>query len=293
MSRKVLCIYHGNCDDGFGAAHAVYTKFQELDHMELTFHKGIYGEAPPLGLIDSDTTVYIVDFSYKNEVLVDIAAKADQVILIDHHLSFEQQMPWPVLPNLSIVFDMEHSGAWLTWNYLFPDDIPYYIEHIQDNDLWKFKLPQTKEFIAGLRSNQQKFSIWDELLYNPMAVLKYKEKGAVVLSYYNEKMENIISLCTRKMTINGIEGKVCNAPPMFASDIGNTLAKQTGTFGATYFHRADGAVVFSLRSIGEECNVANLAKLFGGGGHKNAAGFTLMESPDINLWNIPDSVEGE
>lgn len=37
-----LCIYHGNCADGFGAAWAVWKKYPDIE-----FHAGVYGEAPP------------------------------------------------------------------------------------------------------------------------------------------------------------------------------------------------------------------------------------------------------
>ena len=60
---KPLCIYHGNCADGFGAAWAVRQYFGDGN---VEFHAGLHGEAPP------DTTgrdVVIVDFCYKRPVL--------------------------------------------------------------------------------------------------------------------------------------------------------------------------------------------------------------------------------
>ena len=59
---KPLCIYHGNCADGFTAAWAVHGKFGD----QLDYHPGIYGQEPP------DVTgrdVVMVDFSYKHSVL--------------------------------------------------------------------------------------------------------------------------------------------------------------------------------------------------------------------------------
>jgi nanoRNase/pAp phosphatase (c-di-AMP/oligoRNAs hydrolase) len=77
---------------------------------------------------------------------------------------------------------------------------------------------------------------------------------------------------------------------MFASEAGNVLARESGTFGATWFKDKDGNVRWSLRSIGDY-DVSIIAKQFKGGGHKNAAGFTLK--PDsgeteagVKLWHI-------
>ena len=56
---KKLCIYHGNCADGFGAAIAVRLA---LGAHNVDFHPGVYQEFPP-DIIDRE--VILVDFSYK------------------------------------------------------------------------------------------------------------------------------------------------------------------------------------------------------------------------------------
>jgi nanoRNase/pAp phosphatase (c-di-AMP/oligoRNAs hydrolase) len=61
---------------------------------------------------------------------------------------------------------------------------------------------------------------------------------------------------------------VVNLPYMMASEAANRLAEGE-PFAAAYFDRAD-ARVFSLRSRGD---VSAIAKAYGGGGHRNAAGF--------------------
>ena len=55
---KILCIYHGNCADGFGAAWAVRKRFGD----EVEFHAGVYQTEPP---DVSGRDVVMVDFSYK------------------------------------------------------------------------------------------------------------------------------------------------------------------------------------------------------------------------------------
>ena len=46
-------------------------------------------------------------------------------------------------------------------------------------------------------------------------------------------------------------------------------------FAAYYFDRADGKRQWGLRSVGD-FDVSEVAKTLGGGGHKNAAGFTTV-----------------
>jgi nanoRNase/pAp phosphatase (c-di-AMP/oligoRNAs hydrolase) len=57
------------------------------------------------------------------------------------------------------------------------------------------------------------------------------------------------------------------------SEIGHELANQSGTFGLIYYIDSDNSVKCSLRSNGDY-DISVMAKHFGGGGHKNAAGFT-------------------
>lgn len=59
---KNIVIYHANCADGFGAAWCFWNKFGDT----WDYHPGVYGAEPP------DVTgrsVYLVDFSYKREVV--------------------------------------------------------------------------------------------------------------------------------------------------------------------------------------------------------------------------------
>jgi nanoRNase/pAp phosphatase (c-di-AMP/oligoRNAs hydrolase) len=65
---------------------------------------------------------------------------------------------------------------------------------------------------------------------------------------------------------------------MFSSDAGNLMAteyEQGKMFAATYIDGPKGRI-FSLRSTKDGMDVSKIAERFGGGGHKNAAGFTIQ-----------------
>src|ERR1700722_10011049 len=107
-----LVIYHANCQDGFTAAWAVWKK-----HPDWEFYAAKHGDAPP------DVTgrdVYMVDFSYKLPILVDMLEKANRLTILDHHKTAEAEVQalLPMDPagiKLHVTFDMEKSGARLTW----------------------------------------------------------------------------------------------------------------------------------------------------------------------------------
>ena len=158
LNIKTLCIYHGNCADGFGAATAVRSA---LGRHKVEFHSGIYQEPPP------DVTnreVILVDFSYKRNVLIEMAGKAKSILILDHHKSAELDLI-DLPSNVESHFDMTKSGAVMAWEYFHPGkDIPQLLLHIQDRDLWEFKLEGTREIQACVFSYPYEFEIWEQLL---------------------------------------------------------------------------------------------------------------------------------
>lgn len=260
---SVLCLYHKNCTDGLGAAWAVR---EYLNGRPADFKSVQYGDPAP------DVTgknVYIVDFSFPRETLLEMHKQAKSLVVIDHHKTSVAD-----LAGLDFcIFDMDRAGCILTWEYFFPNTAPpelfYYL---QDRDLWQWKLPQSKEVSAALRSYKPFFEVWNEFM-TPAGLEKLKSEGAAILRYQNQQIE--ISLSQKpQIKIGGYTVPCVNCTHLI-SELGNELAKGQ-PFAALYFDTVDKRV-FSLRSTDEGIDVAEIAKLYGGGGHRNAAGFSIAK----------------
>lgn len=268
MIKPTLCIFHFNCADGFSAAWAVWKKIGD----SVQYHGGIHGEAPP------DVTghdVVIVDFSYKRPVMEEIIAKARSVTVLDHHKSaIADLQPLYDAGLIHGVFDLNRSGAMITWNYFHPDTpAPKLLEVVQDRDLWRFEIPGTEDIQAALFSYEYTFENWDRLMMaGDLEVLR--REGQVLTRKHLKDVHEIIDMTMRTMTIAGYKVPVANFPYTMASDAGNIMAsKYDAPFAATYYDRA-GSRRFSLRSVGD-FDVSEIAKKYQGGGHKNAAGFEV------------------
>ena len=275
-----LCIYHANCSDGFGAAWAAWKRFGD----GVQYIPAQYGEPPP-DVVGKH--VVILDFSYKRPVLLEMAAAAKTILILDHHKTAQEDLsgfcePAPFEqwkdrglnlvadagPPIAALFDMERSGAGITWDFFHPGmPRPRLIDHVEDRDLWRFKIPGTREFVACLFSHPYDFKTWDRLAHDdPDALIA---EGAAIERQTRKHVETMLP-GKRAMTIGGYSVPVVNAPGWLASDIAGALAADA-TFAACYFDIADKRV-FSLRSRGD-FDVSDIAKQYGGGGHKNAAGF--------------------
>lgn len=276
-----ICIYHSNCADGFGAALIVRAALGG----QVDFHPGKYGEAPPEV---TGRDVIIVDFSYKRDVMISIIESCDQLTVLDHHKSAEAELAG--LSQLSkkvfIEFDMNRSGAMMAWDFYFPDEpAPKLIKHIQDRDLWKFKLEGTRQIQAALFSYPYDFDVWMKLLANDDAVEALYSDGVAIERKYLKDLDELLKHEPRTMVIGGYTVPVANLPYFMASDAGNRLALNQ-PFAAIYSDIKDNRL-FSLRSCsGEhEVDVSEIAGQYGGGGHKNAAGFKvpLEKLVELNL----------
>ena len=271
MTRP-LCIYHANCIDGFAAAWIVRKYF----HGIVDFHPGHYGEPPP-DVAGRD--VFIVDFSYKRPVLLQMIQAAESLTILDHHLSAMAYLK--DLPGAIARFDMERCGAMITWRYFFPHyAAPRLLLHIQDRDLWRFVLEGSREIAMGLFSHPYDFDLWDELLL-PSAIAILRSDGEAIARKQRKDIAELLPVVSRRLQIGGYNVPAANLPYLFASEVGGALSIGE-PFAATYCDTADGRT-FSLRSQNAGLDVGKIAEQYGGGGHQHAAGFKLTRQAALAM----------
>lgn len=273
---KPLVIYHANCTDGFGAAYAAWTKLgDQAEYLPMN-----YGEALPN--VDG-RDVYILDFSFSKEITQDIMDRCAKFVWLDHHkTAFENWCDYDWSSKYKAIFpegkfielDNERSGALIAWEYFNPDvAVPVVIRHIDDRDRWQWKINGSKEIHAALQSLRPwTFESWKEnFSYEKYGHLI--QQGQAIQSTLNQQIRDIAAkACTCR--IDGAVGLSVNSM-LNISEVGNELAKVSGTYALVWY--LDGNTKranCSLRSIGDY-DVSKIASKFGGGGHKNAAGFNV------------------
>jgi len=279
---KPLVIYHGNCADGFGAAWV----FNRYGDREYDFHPGVYQSPPP----DVEgREVYLVDFSYKRDVVAQMREKATRIVLIDHHKTAIEDLQ-PLIENRAIesLTSLDHSGAVLAWQWFngngMHDTCPQLLKHIEDRDLWRFALNGTREIQANVFSHPYDFQVWDRLMERPVEEL-IAEGRAIERKHFKDIAE-LIQVVTRPMKFRApwLDGPapadlgfvvvpMANLPYTFTSDAGHELAKGH-PFAGCYWDTPNGRV-FSLRSQDDGADVSEIAKQYGGGGHAHASGFRV------------------
>ncbi len=267
---KTICIYHANCTDGFTAAWVVRRALGEI-----VFHEGRYGSPPPNV---NDCRVILVDFSYPREILKGLAMAADSVLVLDHHKTAQADLEGFSAPNTEIIFDMNRSGAGLAWDYFFPAmPRPDFVDAVEDRDLWRFDLDGTREIVAAISSHEQDFETWDT--FENADISKLRHEGSVLDRAHLKIVRQEIGITKRRAMIGGHDVPMANVPVWHASDTGNIMA-QGEPFAVTYCDTARDRL-FSLRSTDAGLDVGEVAKLYGGGGHRNSAGFKVPRDHEL------------
>ncbi len=263
-----VCIYHGNCADGFTSAWIVNLALGK----SVEFIPGFYQNPPPDTL--KGKVVYIVDFSYKRPIMEEIISKAAKVIHIDHHASAITDMAGFTADNFETLYSPENteSGAMLTWRYFFPHlDVPVLVKHIDDRDRWQFKMPGTREVQANVFSYDYTFENWDMLA--KQAIDEQILSGTAIERKMGKDIRELMNVVVRRMNIAGYNVPVANIPYQLGSDMCHALAKNE-PFSAYYYDKPTGRE-FGLRSEETGIDVSEIAKQYGGGGHKHASGFRV------------------
>lgn len=289
--RPDICIFHGSpCFDGFSAAWAIWQKWPDVQ-----FVPGIYGEDPPLELA-TGKDVLIVDFSYNEADTRALAEVARSVTVLDHHIGakdtllklggFVKNETGEFEKVITATYADDRSGAALAWEYAWGSTMPALIAYVQDRDLWKFEVDYTREICAVLGSYPQDFNTWTDLAHqieDPGRRSVVIAEGKAIMRSDERNLRALLAATSQIVIIDGNEVPCANVPYFWASDAGHILG-EGHPFAATWFLRADGVRQYSLRSSEDGMDVNAIAKKFGGGGHKHAAGFSVApETPEAPM----------
>ena len=255
-------IYHKSCTDGFGSAYAAW----KLLASKAEYHAASHGEPPP---DIRGKTVAILDFSYKNDVTKKMISEAKDLIIIDHHKSAMVE-----LHDISNThFDMTHSGARLAWDFFHPGkEAPKFIDYIEDRDLWKWELPYSKEFSAAFDMVPFEFEEFEKFEDDSVFDDAIK-RGSYILAYSKTVVKKVCEKAVHR-TMDDLHVLAVNASH-WMSEIGARLSPDCDFAMIWHYDHEDQKIKVSLRSFHDSVDVSEIAKKFGGGGHKKAAGFTL------------------
>jgi oligoribonuclease NrnB/cAMP/cGMP phosphodiesterase (DHH superfamily) len=287
-----IIAFHYPCQDGLSSAFVAHLYHLQNNLPKPQFYAMQYGKEIDIEKYVGKKVVFC-DWSPPLSFLDQLEKVASQIVILDHHVTARD-----VLKDKSYaIFDMNRSGVGITWDYFFPNkQIPRYLAMIQDRDLWKWQMEQSKAFTNGLFTIcstvdtydfDELFNIFMELYSSPDKIEYYINIGSLMQKVTEKKVQKIAEGAIKRID-KYLDYNVCivNSTADFTSELGNVISSKDEVDFAviwSYNHVADEYYV-SLRSCGD-IDVSIIAKSFFGGGHKNSSGCTLKIHPCVAFVN--------
>ena len=289
--NKTYVLYHANCLDGMMCAAIAYKYFQELantlnlkdptytDEQYLDRVQYIpvkYQEDPPV--MEPNSIVYILDFSYPRKTLFDLMEEHKEVLILDHHESAKKQLSG----FANAFFNLNESGATMTWNYFFPDkEIPYTVQMIKDRDLWQWQLPDTHSFTEAVYNLlDMDVKQWQRLLTSDnelsSTVQDLINQGDSLLTVSRKQIDKQLNkLYWAKLPQHDELIPMINSPHLISETCEAMYNKFPEAPYVVMWNCEGDVVKLSLRSSKTGANVSLVAGVYGGGGHPHASGATI------------------
>ena len=312
---KTVCVYHSKDLDGWMSAGIVKhwwelnTKMQEGGIRSDTIDFIGYNYGQPIPDLSEYDKVIMCDISFPKEVMSNLMLfHKNNFIWIDHHVSAIRDNNDVDLKSNGIR-DTNYAACELTWKYFMSNPVDKFGEVEDQNpmpeivrllgryDCFGHKgTPEelkVLEFQYGARqciSNYEE--AYTELLYS---LQNYPIKSEIPIHENGKAIYRYLCTDAKQSYKNGFEIRlftyteedhmnphkfICINKERFNPINFGIDYHQDGYDGAACFHRTkDGRWAFSLYNDNGKVDCSQIAKQFGGGGHKGAAGFII---DDIN-----------
>lgn len=263
-----VVIYHKNCTDGIASREVARRYFQD----KASYIPMHYGDPLPSILTEQnkrlrDVCLYVLDFSFPREVILELKGKLKQLVVLDHHIGAQK-----ALEDIEgCYFNQNRSGATMTWEYFFPHrPLPRILQYVEDYDLWRFALTNSRIINRAIKFHQDSIGFWQRYMHSNDTLEALVGEGKV-LQALAEKQIRRAARQARLMVYDGHQIALTNATNNI-SELGELLVNTLPIdYSMSYFIRSDAKVVLSFRSKGG-FDVSLIAEKLGGSGHKNASG---------------------
>lgn len=347
MNNTRLVIIHDTDGDGIAAAWCIDKGFKDEYSEVLLIPQRAGVDTIPEGLLETDS-VYMVDRTYPWDTLISLSQQVFSVTVIDHHKSamnrYTETEAYQVgldsqcvtytassiqfdYSNITVKIDTTHSACmlahwWVMEHGTDPDtsvDVPWFISYIEDRDIWKWELPNSKEINAGMHYYGHTFERYDAMNSGQCLVETTKthieQVGAIVLQTQLNIIKSIAhgptvafkQLILEECWTTGMppkrvpcDDRVLNfailcCPFTLISDLGSYCLNYSAVDDiaecasngkiAKPFEVPDVVLCYNETDLGFTYSIRSkhdmiwLAKMFGGGGHPAACGFSSSVPP--------------
>jgi len=293
-NNKILIISHIGDIDGMGAVILGYLAFKNIDYLLIEVNE----QQEMLNFIKEIDyeRIYICDLGIENQIGDEINLLNKNILLFDHHISNTYVNKYSFATVEVTLNGRKTSGTELFYDYLVREKflktnnrIIDFVELIRSYDTWDWQ--SDKNLMA--KDLTTLFNILGTTLFiNYFTKDLIKEENFIfsnehqfLIDLKEKEINEVIMKCNNAMIKIDFENLIAGVvfSDRYSSLIGSYLSSNQEIDFAMVIKMNENKV--SLRS-NNEINVSIIAKKYGGGGHKNAAGFPLTNKMKKTLLNL-------
>ncbi|OVA14283.1 hypothetical protein BVC80_9027g41 [Macleaya cordata] len=315
-------LYHYPCPDGVFAALAAHIYFSSTNLPVLYFPNTVYAPIKVEDLpLDEIEEVYLLDFVGPSGFVGKLCSQVGSVIILDHHKTAVEMFKTDtsIGGNVVKIIDIERSGATIAYDYFkrkllergFRNElvaenelerVNRLFKYIEDGDLWRWALPDSKAFSSGMKDLNIEFDVrlnptlFDQQLLSldPQFVIS---QGISSLSHKQKLIDEVLEQSYEIALGGGAFGHCLAVNADSISELRSELGHQLANKSRNLNLRGIGAVVYgvpelgnvellkiSLRSADPE-DTTPISQKFGGGGHRNASSF-MLSTTKFEQWKV-------
>lgn len=291
---KVICVYHSADLDGICSGAIMRRRFPNALMVPYD-----YGQAFPHDLIEDGDEVFMADVSLPMDQMAQIALKAGNFTWIDHHVSayndylleYHGMLP---LDLIDVVYVQGKAACELCWEYFspakssleefIPANIPAVVRLLADYDVWRNQDPDHWNLVVlpfqyWFRSQVSSLSDFDPDCFSWESVNQEILAGKAIMDYVKKSDEKWALANSFRATVLGHEA-VCLNSTRFSSQAFESVNKDCDLMVCFAF--TGNKWKFSFYTEKDDVDCSQIAKHFGGGGHRKAAG-CVVDDPKMIL----------
>lgn len=287
--KNNLVFYHRVDLDGVASA-AIVADYAKINDEGCICTGWTYGDKVPEYMDVSDfDKIWIVDISFgsKHVKLIEKWKKeGKKVIWIDHHKS-------------AITPDTEHIGGLraigkgaceLTWEYIYGENTPMLIQYLSAYDVWDKERFAWKNVIALQYAMRAKAGLNHRKIIPYLSMREEADsyhvtnlilEGKIILDFLAQKNEGECNNFSFEATVGKYRAICMNTLEFNSTTFNSVWDEEKYDIMMPFAVQNNGLVRFSLYTTKEDVDCSEIAKKFGGGGHKKAAGFIVADDSSL------------
>jgi oligoribonuclease NrnB/cAMP/cGMP phosphodiesterase (DHH superfamily) len=284
--KKIVAFYHRGDLDGVSSGAIISKMFKDQD---LTLIGVEYGDTiDETELTKHADIVYVVDYTFEPfDRMIDLH-KTKNLIWIDHHkTSLEKMRFHPELKIKGILGDNTKSACELLWEYFYPTIcVPYTISQISLFDTWQHNNNQdilNFYYGAEIKSKMNpKSEFWEKMFSNVVNsgdIQNIIDTGEIIQKYNEMKNEEYAKDHAFEIAFEGFRAIAINIGNGGSDKFKSVYNYETHDLMVSFSRRKNKIWKISLRSDKNYVDCSAICKKYGGGGHRSAAGFEVINLP--------------